>query len=91
VDIKPENFMMKNINGAEKLHFIDFGVMEKVKSAMSGGQRISEKRSVVAGTPLFASLGVHRGGTPDTSDDLESMVSVVLCFVVLCSDSIRLA
>ena len=70
--------MIKHVNGVDKLHFIDFGIMEKLKSYMSGGaQRVEDHRDIVAGTPLFASLGVHRGGTPDRSDDLESMVGAL--------------
>lgn len=79
VDIKPENFMIKKVNGKDKLFFIDFGLMEKITGYMTGGaQREEARRAVVAGTAAFVSLGVHRGGTPAKRDDLEAMAYVLL-------------
>lgn len=71
--------MIKRVNAAEKLFFIDFGLMEKTTGYMSGGmQRAEEHRAVVAGTAGYVSLRVHQGGTPAKCDDLEAMVSVII-------------
>lgn len=79
VDIKPDNFMIKRIDGNDKLFFIDFGLMEKVTGYRSGGaQREETHRATVAGTVAYVSLGVHRGGTPSRRDDLEAMAYVLL-------------
>jgi len=73
IDIKPQNFMIKN----NKVYFIDYGLVERWVSFNSVGSRIAEAREMV-GTPAFASISVHRGETPSRKDDIESMALVLL-------------
>lgn len=89
IDIKPQNFMIKQ----GKVKFVDFGLgrlfyflpfvvneanlyinlVERWVSHNSSGARISEVREVV-GTPAFLSVNVHRGSTPSRNDEIESLV-----------------
>ena len=76
--MKPENFMLKSVGGKEKVYFIDFGLMEKFISVMSGKQREMQQRAEIAGTHLYVSLDVMNGKVPSPKDDVESLVSFIM-------------
>jgi hypothetical protein len=76
VDVKPENFMIKNVAGKEKVYFIDLGLMEKFTQYMAGGAQRAMAQRAFAGTAKYSSLSVHAGGMPSRKDDIEAVVSL---------------
>lgn len=87
VDIKPDNFMVlkdpkaaksrdeSNFFPEDKLFFVDFGLMEKLRSYDGSGQRENITRATLAGNASFCSLDVHACSVPAAKDDLEALVS----------------
>lgn len=78
VDVKPENFMLTgNATGKsleKKIRMIDLGLMQSYGS--TAGHRQNEQGGMV-GTPLYASLNVHKGATVSRRDDLEAIGYVI--------------
>lgn len=88
VDVKPENFMLKD----KKIYYVDckcifnslyyilrnisvaVGLVERYVPQATVNARAPGSRSAFAGTPSFCSLSVHRGGIPTGADDVEAMV-----------------
>ena len=68
-DVKPDNFMVDD-NGI--VHFIDFGLMERMSSFDSGVGGKFE------GTPSYASVAAHDGAPVCRHDDIESLGWVLL-------------
>ena len=68
-----------DIMEGDKLYFIDYGLVEKYTSYVSGGAHKEQSdRKGVAGTPAFASLTVHEGCNPSRRDDIEALVIFIL-------------
>jgi serine/threonine protein kinase len=86
VDIKPDNFMvLKDPKAAksrseadfyseDKLFFVDFGLMEKLRAYNGNGQRENVARATLAGNASYCSLDVHACAVPAAKDDLEALV-----------------
>eukprot|EP00934_Nitzschia_sp_Nitz4_P003652 Nitzschia sp. Nitz4//scaffold75_size92586//87654//89943//NITZ4_004872-RA/size92586-augustus-gene-0.84-mRNA-1//1//CDS//3329557756//3642//frame0 len=94
VDVKPENFMLTfpgtkapkkgttvAQNLAARVRILDLAMVQLWVSAYSS-HRSNESTSGVVGTPLFASLNVHRGETPSRRDDLEALGYVILDLIL---------
>jgi serine/threonine protein kinase/pSer/pThr/pTyr-binding forkhead associated (FHA) protein len=74
VDIKPENFMLaaagKSKNLESRIRILDLALVAPWVSISS--HRTNEG-STMAGTPMYASLNVHKGETASRRDDLEAL------------------
>ena len=73
VDVKPDNFMLKN----DKVYFVDYGLAE-----MASKNR-NQNRSLV-GTPSYCSLSVHNNNVNVYKDDIESMALVLISLALEC-------
>ena len=78
VDIKPDNFMIKN----DRVYFVDFGLIEKYIDISTGKHRVLQCSTPLAGTPTFSSLNRHAGCNHSRRDDIEAMGYMLLS---LCS------
>jgi serine/threonine protein kinase len=74
VDIKPDNFMVKE----NKLYFVDFGLVEKRPNSMAGLYGAQDAGREFAGTATYASIEALSGKPPSVSDEIQSMVYVLL-------------
>ena len=73
-DIKPDNFLLRDNNGATMLYLIDFGLSKYYLNPDK--QHMEERRErKLIGTAKYSSLNVHLGIEASRRDDLES-----LCF-----------
>jgi serine/threonine protein kinase len=70
-DIKPDNFVMDNID-ENKLYCIDFGMAKKYINS-NGSQLKFTKDHKFCGTGRYASIAAHRGYAQSRKDDLESI------------------
>ena len=79
-DIKPDNFLLRNINGINGiniLYLIDFGLSKYYLNPDK--THLPEKRERrLIGTAKYSSLNVHRGIEASRRDDMES-----LCFAFI--------
>lgn len=80
VDVKPDNFMLSYGAGkgssasqklASRIRILDLALVQPWASI--GSHRSNDGTKGLAGTPLYASLNVHRGETPSRRDDLEAL------------------
>jgi len=80
VDIKQENFMLADGTGkgssvesklASRIRILDLALVEPWVSIQ--GHRTNDGGQSLPGTPLYASLNVHAGGTVSRRDDLEAL------------------
>jgi len=82
-DIKPDNFLLKNIDSSE-LYLIDFG-LAKYYLLQNKTHMEERKDKKLIGTAKFSSLNVHNGIEPSRRDDLESLCYT---FILLYSNSL---
>lgn len=84
VDIKPENFMLTYGTGkgstasqklASRIRILDLALVQPWASI--GAHRSNDGIKGLAGTPLYASLNLHKGETPSRRDDFESLGYVI--------------
>jgi serine/threonine protein kinase len=87
VDVKPDNFMVlkdpkapaDRSNGdffpGDRVFFVDFGLMEKLRAYNGGGQRENVTRATLAGNACYCSMDVHECAVPAAKDDVEALVS----------------
>ena len=73
-DIKPDNFLLRNINGINILYLIDFGLSKYYLNPDKNHMPERKERKLI-GTAKYSSLNMHRGIEASRRDDLES-----LCF-----------
>jgi hypothetical protein len=80
VDIKSDNFMIAYGKGkgttaaqqlASRIRILDLALVQPWASI--GSHRPNEGTKGLAGTPLYASLNIHKGETPSRRDDLEAI------------------
>lgn len=89
VDVKPDNFMVLKDPKAprsrsqvdffsdDRVFFVDFGLMEKLRAYNGGGQRENVTRATLAGNACYCSLDVHACAVPAAKDDIEALVRSV--------------
>lgn len=73
VDVKPDNFMLKN----DKVYFVDYGLAEMASKTRN------QTRPLV-GTPSYCSLSVHNSNVNVYKDDIESMALVLISLALEC-------
>ena len=73
VDVKPDNFMLKN----DKVYFVDYGLLEMASKTRN------QNRALV-GTPSYCSLSVHNSNVNMYKDDMESMALVLISLALEC-------
>lgn len=70
-DIKPDNFLIKNLGLDSTLYLIDFGLS---KCYLTGEKHMEERRDrKLIGTAKYSSLNVHNGIEASRRDDMESL------------------
>ena len=82
-DIKPDNFLLKNIDSSE-IYLIDFG-LSKYYLLQNKNHMEERKDKKLIGTAKFSSLNVHNGIEPSRRDDIESLCYT---FILLYSKSL---
>lgn len=71
-DIKPDNFMLKEINGIKQLYIIDFGLAKRYINIENN--HIEEKKGKkIIGTIKYASINIHDGIESSRRDDIISL------------------
>jgi len=70
-DIKPDNFLLNNLN-EHKIYIIDFGLAKYYLSP--NNSHIAERKDrKLIGTAKYSSLNMHNGIEPSRRDDIESL------------------
>jgi len=82
-DIKPDNFLIKNIDSSE-IYLIDFG-LAKYYLLQNKNHMEERKDKKLIGTAKYSSLNVHNGIEPSRRDDMESLCYT---FILLYSKSL---
>ena len=77
IDVKPENFMLapsRSKDVASRIRLLDLAL---VQPWVSIDKHRPNQGSTMAGTPMYASLNLHKGETPSRRDDLEALGYVI--------------
>ena len=71
-DIKPDNFLLRDINGINILYLIDFGLSKYYLNPDKTHMAERKERKLI-GTAKYSSLNIHLGIEASRRDDLESL------------------
>lgn len=85
-DLKPANFVIGSLQGSKdktSVYILDFGLARPYRYPEPPHQHIPYKDHIsVTGTPRFASINNHLGREQSRRDDLESIMYMLIYFVL---------
>jgi serine/threonine protein kinase len=81
-DIKPQNFLVGRGELRNKIFLIDFGISTAYRDLKTHRHCPYSRDGGLAGTVYYASVNVHLGDQQSRRDDLESVLYVVIRFLL---------
>lgn len=77
-DLKPDNFLMGYEKNSPVVHIIDFGLMKRFRSPITGKHIAYREGKPLSGTPRFTSIHNHLGIEQSRRDDVEALGYILI-------------